>query len=189
MGRSVTRRPVALNTALAMAAAYNDEFGKSFDTKRIGDRVLAGEECGVERRDIGVDGDEIVGEVRVDDAPVPMVEMSSFQQRHTDSAHHAAERLAMCQLGVDDSACVVAGVHAADTHGAQQLVDSDLGEHRAVGPFRVSFGVFAGSPFMLGVKAPQRQMLPLIHSRISAPDPVRPSRIQPTPETICPAVQ
>ena len=39
------------------------------------------------------------------------------------------------------------------------------------------------------VYAPQRQMLPLMYSRISASERVRPSAIKPTAEHICPGVQ
>jgi hypothetical protein len=39
------------------------------------------------------------------------------------------------------------------------------------------------------VYAPQRQMLPLIYSRISAGEPACPSAIHPTPDMIWPDVQ
>src|SRR4051794_33641786 len=48
--------------------------------------------------------------------------------------------------------------------------------------------VFSIAETMFGY-APQRQMLPLIHSLIVAEDPVWPSAMHPTPDMICPDVQ
>jgi hypothetical protein len=81
MGRSVMRLPVALNTALAMAAGTPTmtSSAESLDAQGPGDCVLAGQEAGFEGGDVCVDWHEVIGDVRVDHVSVAVIEVCVFQ--------------------------------------------------------------------------------------------------------------
>ena len=121
MGSSRTRRPVALKTALAMAGATPtmDDLAEALDAERVGFVVLAVEVDRLEVGDVGVDGDEVVGEVGVDDPAVAVVGDRVLQQGRADAADHAADGLAVGELGADDAARVVHAEHPPHPHQAE----------------------------------------------------------------------
>jgi hypothetical protein len=76
----------------------------------------------------------------------------SSSARHADAADHAADRLAVRELRVDDAAGVVAAVDAPDPHSAEQFVDRDLGEHGAVCRHREPVVGIVRRPALFGVE-------------------------------------
>ena len=113
IGRSVTRLPVALNTALAIAAgthADDDELAEALHADGVGNLVLGRQKHRIKGRDVGVHGNQVIRHVRVDDSPVAVIKVGALQQCHSDTADHAADGLAVRKLGVDHPAGVVAGV-------------------------------------------------------------------------------
>ena len=99
MGRSVTRLPVALNTALAIAAGTPTITNSPSPLTPIGSAMLssAGKNVGPVG-DVGVDRDQVIGHVRVDDSAVAVVEFGPFQQGHPNASDHAADRLTVRDL-------------------------------------------------------------------------------------------
>jgi hypothetical protein len=93
IGRSVTRLPVALKTALAIAAGTPTMTTSARPLTPSGSAIVssAGRNVASRAANVGVDGHEVIGHVGVDDAAVSMVEVGAFQQCHPDAAYHAAD--------------------------------------------------------------------------------------------------
>ena len=70
-------------------------------TQWVGEGVLAGKECRVERGDVGGDGDEVVGHVRVEDPAVAVVEFGRLEQCHSDSAAAFLRRVPVSAANLD----------------------------------------------------------------------------------------
>ena len=74
----------------------------------------------------------VLGERRVDDAPVALVEQRLFGQGRADAHDDAAPKLTGRRLRVQDPATVERAEPARDAHFARVLVDAHLAEVHAV---------------------------------------------------------
>src|SRR3954462_1026633 len=98
---------------------------------RVQVRVVLVDPCNVDRRDIGVDGDVVAGQVVVRVVAELLVDAAFLEQRHRDPHRHPAEELRAGRLRVDDPAAREDAGRARDAHLAGVDVDAHLDELRA----------------------------------------------------------
>src|SRR5207237_5725215 len=123
------RRPVAWNTAFAMAA--------DAPTTPISPRALDAERphcvwCAnqdqVDLADVGVGRNQVVAEAGVGDATVLAVEDLLLEQRHSDAHDCATDHLATSQLRIEDAARVDGRQDARDAQQSEVRVDPYFSE-------------------------------------------------------------
>src|SRR3712207_5023578 len=80
------------------------QLAHALDAERVDDGVLLLDEQRLDLVHVGVDGDVVVLEVRVHDAPEAVVYLGRLLQGHADAPHDAPYLLAVRRLRVDDTA-------------------------------------------------------------------------------------
>ena len=91
------------------------------------------EEGDVDRGDVGVGGDDVVGEVVVDGRAEAWVVLGLFEERHADAHDDGAFDLVARGLGVEDAAGVDDGDDTRDAEPRDLGLPGDLGELNAEG--------------------------------------------------------
>jgi hypothetical protein len=104
IGKSRTRMPVALNTALATAAFMPTMpiFADSFDSERIHPLVSFRDHQDLDRRRVRVDRDQIVREILVDVPGGLEVDLGRLEKCARETPYRPAHELAIGGLGIDD---------------------------------------------------------------------------------------
>lgn len=132
IGSERTRFPVALETALAMAAAVPN-LPDALHAGGIDVRILLLDEEQLDRRDVRVRGQVIVGEVAGRDAPEVLVVDGVLLQSHPDAPHHAAHELAAREPRVQDPPAGEDTDQPLDPHVAEVGIDQHFDELRTEG--------------------------------------------------------
>ncbi len=107
--------------------AHDGDLADALDSDGVR-RVRLTAEDHVDVGDVGIDGDKVVAERGIGDAPGGRVGQGLLQQGHADSAIGPADDLAGSGLLVEDAAAVDRGDYTGDPDQPEIGVDLDLGE-------------------------------------------------------------
>ena len=130
IGSSRTRRPVAWNTAFAIAAADTDlaDLADALDAERIDDVVVTSTNSTVTSGASAFTGTRYSPRLFAAHLPGPRVHLVALEQRLADAPEHAAHQLAARELRVEHPAGREHAEHPADPDEPEIRVDGDLGE-------------------------------------------------------------
>ena len=105
IGSSRIRRPVAWNTAFAIAAAVADlpDLADTLGAERADQLVLHLDELDGHVRRVGVDGHEVLGQVARGPAPVTRVHVVALEQGLPHAPEHPAHQLAAGEQRVENA--------------------------------------------------------------------------------------
>src|SRR5262245_8776393 len=84
------------------SSPYIAELANAFDPGRVYASILFGNQNDLQLSYIGVNGDEVIGQIVVDVARRTLIQLGRFMQRRSDTPDHAAHQLATRRAGVDN---------------------------------------------------------------------------------------
>src|SRR5262249_15688861 len=84
------------------SSPYIAELANAFDPGRVYASILFGNQNDLQLSYIGVNGDEVIGQIVVDVARRTLIQLGRFMQRRSDTPDHAAHQLATRRAGIDN---------------------------------------------------------------------------------------